>query len=78
MAKIQCTLEIDGRLKVLRVIEFQPGDTIELDEPVEVAWHVKHGTPPVITKAKCAAVLTPFIPSARAVENIIPNPCPPN
>ncbi len=81
MAVIRCTLEEDGRLKVLEVIEFQPGDTIRLDEPVEVAWqipkHPEHSRQ-LIAMSKCLAVKTAFAPEELVIENVIPVPCPGN
>jgi hypothetical protein len=77
MAKIECALERDGRLRVLRVKEFQPGDMILLDEPLEVSWHIGHGSP-AISISKCVEVVKAFAGNGRIVEHVIPNPCPPN
>jgi|HubBroStandDraft_5_1064220.scaffolds.fasta_scaffold58052_2 hypothetical protein len=78
MAKIECSLERDGRLRVLRVLEFQPGDMILLDEPLEVSWQIGNGSPAVISKSKCVEVVKAFASNGRIVEHVIPNPCPPN
>jgi hypothetical protein len=76
MAVIKCSLEKDGKLKVLEVIKFQPGDTIELDDPVEVSWRAEENSAPLITSFRCLAVRTPFGPEVRYHSNVIPFPCP--
>ena len=78
MAVIRCTLEQGGKLKVVKVLQFQPGDTIELDQPVEVSWNIEGGQTPVIRAFKCMAVLTAFDGTGGIVENLIPIPCPHN
>jgi hypothetical protein len=76
MAVIKCTLERDGTLKVLEVIKFQPGDTIELDEPLELSWQIEKNSQPLITTYRCLGVRKPFSPEGRIIEHIIPVPCP--
>jgi len=78
MAVIRCSLQQDGRLKVLEVISFHQGDRIELDEHVEVLWQIPGGKTPAISITKCLAVETTFAANGRAVENVIPVPCPGN
>jgi hypothetical protein len=76
MAVIKCKLEHDGRLKVLEVIAFETSDTIQLEEVLEVSWDIQGN--PVSFASKCLAVKTRFGPNCRAVENVIPVPCPGN
>jgi hypothetical protein len=86
MAKIKCALEPDGRLRVLSVTEFQPGDTIELEQPVEVLWQLPNFPGPVSSASKCLVVKNPFSPDhtiiqksshdQTIVQNVIPTPCP--
>jgi hypothetical protein len=88
MAKINCALEPDGRLRVLRVIEFQPGDTIELEQPVEVLWQLPNFPGPVSAASKCLVVKNRFSPDhtiiqksshdQTVVQDVIPTPCPGN
>ena len=80
MAVIKCKLEHDGRLRVLEVIEFEPCDTIQLEEALEVSWDFPGDIQdnPVSFASKCLAVKTKFPPKGRAVENVIPVPCPGN
>ena len=78
MAVIRCTLDKGGKLKVVKVIQFQPGDTIELDEAVEVSWRIPSNTKPVISSFKCLAVKGCFSSNDSALPNVIPNPCPGN
>jgi hypothetical protein len=88
MAKINCALEPDGRLRVLRVIEFQPGDTIELEQAVEVLWQFPNIPGPVTAASKCLVVKNRFSPDhtiiqksshdQTIVQNVIPTPCPGN
>jgi hypothetical protein len=80
MAVIKCKLEHDGRLKVLEVLEFEPCDTIQLEKDLQVSWDIQGNQPgtPVSFASKCLAVKTRFAPGGRAVENVIPVPCPGN
>jgi hypothetical protein len=77
MALVKCMLEHDGKLKVLSVTEFQPGDTIELEEAVELCWNQgPHKS--LISKGKCLVVKSRFYANDPALPNVIPNPCPGN
>jgi hypothetical protein len=84
MAVIKCKLEHDGRLKVLEVLAFEPCDTIQLDQEIQVSWDIQSNQPgnqpgnPVSFASKCLAVKTRFASGGRAVENVIPVPCPGN
>ncbi|MGD0298102.1 MAG: hypothetical protein ABSE86_13395 [Bryobacteraceae bacterium] len=78
MAVIKCTLEQDGKLRVLSVAEFQPGDTIELEEAIEVCWSLQGGYQPLISRGKCLAVKSRFSANDSAIPNVMPNPCPGN
>jgi hypothetical protein len=84
MAVIKCKLEHDGRLKVLEVLAFEPCDTIQLDQEIQVSWDIQSNPPgnppgnPVSFASKCLAVKTRFASGGRAVENVIPVPCPGN
>jgi hypothetical protein len=78
MAVIKCTLAKGGKLKVLKVIKFEPGDTIELDEPLELSWRSEKGSKPIVRLSKCLAVQECFRPKDTALRYVIPNPCPGN
>jgi hypothetical protein len=76
MAVLKCKLEHDGRLKVLEVKTFEPCDTILLEEDLQVSWDIQGN--PVSYASKCLAVKSRFDGKGRAVESVIPVPCPGN
>ena len=76
MAVIKCTMQKGGKLKVVKVVQFQPGDTIELDEPIRVSWQIDNNPKPVVHVFKCMAVMTAFTETGRAINYVIPVPCP--
>lgn len=66
MAVMKCALK-DGKLHVLEVIGFQPGDKIKLDKPVSF----------FAEPDDCLIVRVPFN-SGRTVEKSWVSPCPGN
>lgn len=76
MAVIKCTMQKGGKLKVVKVTQFHPGDIIQLDKPLEVSWHIDNNPKPIIRAFKCMAVSKAFTERDRVIEYIIPVPCP--
>jgi hypothetical protein len=76
MAVIKCTLGKGGKLKVSKVIRFEPGDRIELDRSVDIKWPPDGGGHyhPYLTK--CLQVWQPFEGTSSSTGNVIPTPCP--